>query len=1263
MALELDAVELTKQVKAIIEYQSQNLPSQVAFSNLMSKLVNSGLDLLNYHDSKDLLRHKLAGLVIFDCLLDVNDDIMPERRIEISNHICKVLENDKLPLLANEIVLRTASAAIGHFARVATTVEAEFLQNFYFPLSLKLIGNNKSDSHRFSGALILTHLAINSPSLIFSKRKMLFNVIWDIVSDKNIMVRVAATATLEASLQVISQRESMFDYIKSAIKQLDVGFGSNLAEKIVGSLTILDTIIGGVVVNVTDLHAAIRQQGWQVQDIIWKVLQRKDSRDSEVRLKIMEILPNLAVAFSSVFLQNNSHTSPHSFLSYSVKHLTDAINAKKERAAAFISLSKLLQSMAFHFRTSQNAGDVFETVCAGFGNPFCVQAINCFATVVNISPGVRKLVDHAKIENMFRGGLSTELIDGLKIIVKHVPSVRVYVQLLLRNQVVSTLGLHPLFIDEFRMRPTSSRVISTPKESKSYIWNTGASSLFGSSKPVETLVLDAPSHHRNDESLIFALKVLTIADFFPKQFREARDRNPGDEDQVYVLLVIIRDHVVKYLDDHNSLIRKAAVEACAAIIDVVVLAIDYGSDEFSMVLQILNRFLLMGVGDDDQNIRYFVFQGITPSMDYAVSLTENIHCLLEALNDEHLEVRACAMTVLARVAHYDNMRIMPIVRLTLKRLIFTLNNSEDHLIKQESVRILQSLVRGSGALIVPYVAQIISPLMTLLSDQSSEVVVAALSTVGELASASPASVREHLNDLVPRIIDALHDRSSVAKQETAVVAMGKLVSTLTMVTEEPYKKYSGLFEGLVKAVQNVDDTSSELRIQAIKTLGLLGAVDGGVYQKHLASSNPVLGVFAVQNDFLSDDPEDEVAFEKLGHEEKRLSKIERHYFSVVIRELMNVLKDSTLSQHHQAAAGIAMKTIRTLGLQSWPQTDEILCGFLFRLYQTDSGNNIKDALLDHLITLIQLMGKNARKILSQIVKLIKDFFESHLQLCLDIFEALGIVLPQSDFCIVAQAVLPLLCKVITDENAATNDLLVEDFTSDMMVTTAQNTNKVMNPILLKASTGSGNSNKSIKILQKFSIMNDSIGEYRRDLIPFILKILDSGVSSSEIKREAIATVLFLSNEHHYLQEFSARIVQSLLRSLSPNDFGLNNCVITGLSTLICKLGTGFLPYIVPIRRKLRSLFPNETNKQIRLEDYDSLVHRLLKQKPLPVELVDAMDISVRLDDRIRSRGINAKAQNDINFQVNTQSLETAWALADKRNPANLIEWMRRLMIE
>jgi len=188
----------------------------------MNKFVTSSLDLLNHNDAKDFVKCKLAGLIIFDCLLDVNDEIMPERRIEITNHIFKVLENDKQPIAINDIILNVASSSVGHFARVASTSEAEFLQNFYFPSAVKLIGNMKSESHRYAGALVFTQLAQNCPALIFSKRKTLFGLLWDVVNDKNATVRTAGALSLQASLHVISQREGLLDYLKSAFRQVDI---------------------------------------------------------------------------------------------------------------------------------------------------------------------------------------------------------------------------------------------------------------------------------------------------------------------------------------------------------------------------------------------------------------------------------------------------------------------------------------------------------------------------------------------------------------------------------------------------------------------------------------------------------------------------------------------------------------------------------------------------------------------------------------------------------------------------------------------------------------------------------------------------------------------------------------------------------------------------------------------------------------------------------------------------------------------------------
>jgi hypothetical protein len=286
LAVEDNAAETAKKIKILVEEQAQYLPTQIAFSSLMSKFVICALDLLNFSDPRDLVKYKIAGLIVFDCLLDVNDEITPERRIEIANHICKVLENDKIPLSANELIIRTASQCIGHFGRIASTNEIEFLQNFCFPLALKLLADSRSESHRFSGAVILTQLAQNTPALIFAKRKTLFNVIWDIVSDKNPLVRTSASEALESSLQLISQREAMAEYIVMALRQMDAGFVANNTEKAIGGLIILDIIVRGTVVSVSELHAIMKTQNVQFQDLIWKVFQRKDARDGEIRQKV-----------------------------------------------------------------------------------------------------------------------------------------------------------------------------------------------------------------------------------------------------------------------------------------------------------------------------------------------------------------------------------------------------------------------------------------------------------------------------------------------------------------------------------------------------------------------------------------------------------------------------------------------------------------------------------------------------------------------------------------------------------------------------------------------------------------------------------------------------------------------------------------------------------------------------------------------------------------------------------------------------------------
>jgi FKBP12-rapamycin complex-associated protein len=178
------------------------------------------------------------------------------------------------------------------------------------------------------------------------------------------------------------------------------------------------------------------------------------------------------------------------------------------------------------------------------------------------------------------------------------------------------------------------------------------------------------------------------------------------------------------------------------------------------------------------------------------------------------------------------------------------------------------------------------------------------------------------------IIEALQDNSFADKQESAVIALGKIVRSLGMVSE-PYAEYPELFDSLVQVIQRTEDEFSNLRIQAIKTIGILGVVEQNKFEEYLLHIDAEIDKekdLEDVPDILAADAEDD---------EDEVMKLDRYYLSVIIKSLMKILRDDSLHHHHQSAAIVAVNIVKILG----KQTNHVqIYKYYITILQTDTIN-------------------------------------------------------------------------------------------------------------------------------------------------------------------------------------------------------------------------------------------------------------------------------------------------------------------------------------
>lgn len=1255
-----DTAAIGKRLLRIIDEQQQQTTSQMSFGVFLSNIQNNAKELLMF-ESKDL-KYKIAGLLLIDCLLELNynDEIYTERRTDLSRVLFNMIKSIRCSIDSGEAFLRSVAQCVGHLARVATPPEFESVTQTFFSLAMELVKDQRVECSRLMGVLLLKELGANAAHFCFQKRHLILTELWNLICDKNSQVRLASAETLEGVLVLTGQRDALFEHLRQALKVVETGFSSSRIEKVVGSLLILDCIAGGTAVTPQELNEAAKayntkDSGMHLDDLIWTCLMWKDYTEMDLKQLVIKIMPKLGVAFNSAFHHNNEHTPPLSYLQYTIKFLLDTIRQKKDRAIAYQSLGKLFVSMASYLRS--NVEEIYVSILDGFKDPFCTAALECVGMVVSNSPTFRNQVTSPFIDSMFQGGLTKDLIAVLEIIFHHVHSVRRHIQTRLCNDVIYVLQSNAVVLDEdnsasrgvsnggsreFTMNKGSARASHWGSPSKGIIRAIKGSKpqSFFSMSPFTQKSQTKPVS--SDEMLILALDVLASPLFFPRHL-----------DQSVILLRINFEYVLRYLDDYNPKIRSAAAATCISIVDKAVSSPDVDAD---LIPKIIDNLLMIGVGDDSADIRYKIFASLTPSLDLCISKSDCIHCLIDALNDESPKVRTASISVLARASHYDSVHILPIVLLSLRSLLNLLQTSRDSTTLHGAVRMLQSLVKGLGSFIVPYVRQVLKPLLDLLSNSSHEIVGEVLSTIGEVAIACPDLIHEHLDTLFPSLILALRDSSSTSRQETAVVALGKLVTSLYMVNE-PYTKYPGLFEGLVSAIQNTQDGAHELRQQAIKTTGLLGALDIGLFEKYMRAKTGGSGnVFAQDTVEIDLNDDTELSRKSAPHvlDEESLSKLEKYYLSVVVKSLMTILKDPSLSIHHQLAINVCTNIVKNLGRRSHYQVDEIIDGIFSKLAVGGPSGSSVNAMIDFLIVVITSVGHHVSKHYSKIIAFICNNFATHYVLCLNIIEALYSSISAHEFSFIVRDVVPILLATIKAEPA--NNSKDESFNSALGVRNSA-----------KFSSDDNENRKSLPkteiIIKTIRKVSNGFSEYKMLIAAALLEVISLETVVSKIRLESLTTLMHLVSDME-LHQLVGLIIHPLVRLLESNEVMLLEAALSSLCVLACSLGRSFEPFIVPVRRRTRALSAKENIPKLRqLEEYESLVDLIIKNRPLPRIPESALYFVDDESTRKYSTAATTKSANNESLRIDSFMLESAWTLAGRTGASDFVEWYKRLTFE
>lgn len=537
----------------------------------------------------------------------------------------------------------------------------------------------------------------------------------------------------------------------------------------------------------------------------------------------------------------------------------------------------------------QRLGDIFDLISeslkrnrlASLGHvaKYRSDVLICFASMVealgqHATPYVKRIV-----EDMFRSGLSKNLIGCLHSVAASLPSMQLYIERRLFEEVSFCLAgtrslksAYNLFSASENIRPAMPSInegtsvllrssttsiehgtdnnlmrsmslasmnpsgrprkrnpselevneLSSTASRSDSITQTPATA--GVSSNYESgVVINTSTKPEAIDKLILSLETLrTIGE----SYMRAHETENGN-----MLLPFLRDVISAYLDHPSSDVRREAAVTCSLLLlpfgkkvkEGNILSFRLGNVSGSYVEEILQKLLRISVSDLSPVVRLCVVSGLDERYDPYLSQLSLLPPLFLMLEDETLVMRACALQLLGRLSRLNPATILPGLRIVLTDLILELQCGGDGGGKEAATRLIIVFLREEALqqLVRPFISSIIDSLP--LSDDVPRLVSASLEALGELANVAHGSIKPWLRQLIPHILSNVEEQNS-SKQKVSLWALGKIAFGTNYVIS-PYLDYPKLLSQASNILPTTKRASWELRREVFRTFGVLGALD------------------------------------------------------------------------------------------------------------------------------------------------------------------------------------------------------------------------------------------------------------------------------------------------------------------------------------------------------------------------------------------------------------------------------------------------------